>query len=185
MTLATRWTHSAPNETAALAAVQRAIARPAVVRAARGWSLFGANASGWLAVGAVGALADRKRRGDWLTAAAAVAAAHATSIAVKRVVRRHRPDHPDVTVHVGTPSRLSFPSAHATSTTTAALVYGGITGRRLAPALVPPMLVSRMVLGVHYPSDVLAGSALGAVIGLAVRRRLRPYRQAETARISP
>jgi decaprenylphosphoryl-5-phosphoribose phosphatase len=170
---------SAEDETAALVAVQRAIARPAVVRAARGLSHFGEHAGGWLAVGAVGALVDRRRRGDWLAAAAAVAVAHGTSIVVKRVVRRQRPGHPDVTVHVGTPSRLSFPSSHATSTTTAALVYGGLTGRRLAPLLVPPMLVSRMVLGVHYPSDVLAGSALGAAIGVVVRRLLR--RQVSTA----
>jgi len=168
----TSFPSSAGDETAALLAVQRAIARPAVVRAARGLSHFGEHAGGWLAVGAVGALLDRRRRGDWLAAAAAVAAAHGASIAVKRVVRRQRPDHPAVAVHVGTPSRLSFPSAHATSTTTAALVYGGLTGRRLGPVLVPPMLVSRMVLGVHYPSDVLAGSALGAAIGLLVRRRL-------------
>ena len=164
---------SAQDETAALVAVQRAIARPAVVRAARGLSHFGEHAGGWLAIGAVGALLDRRRRRDWLAAVAAVAAAHGASIAVKRVVRRRRPEHPDVAVHVGTPSRLSFPSAHATSTTTAALVYGGLTGRRLGRVLVPPMLVSRLVLGVHYPSDVLAGSALGAAIGWAVRRRLR------------
>jgi len=92
---------------------------------------------------------------------------------VKRVVRRHRPTDPSVQVLVGTPSRLSFPSSHATSTTTAAVVYGGLLRRPLTPVLVPPMLVSRLVLGVHYPSDVLIGSALGGVMGAVVRRRLR------------
>jgi membrane-associated phospholipid phosphatase len=75
-------------------------------------------------------------------------------------------------VLVGTPSRLSFPSSHAASTTAAAVLFSGLTGRRLVPVLVPPMLVSRLVLGVHYPTDVLAGSALGAALGVAVRRRL-------------
>jgi membrane-associated phospholipid phosphatase len=163
-------------ETAALVSVQRALAKPPVVRAARAMSLFGEHALGWLALGAVGAAVDRKRRGEWLAAAAGVAAAHGASIAVKRVVRRRRPDNPNVRVLVGTPSRLSFPSSHATSTTAAAVLYGGLTGRRAVGAVVPPMLVSRMVLGVHYPSDVLAGSALGAVIGGGVLRWLRRRR---------
>jgi membrane-associated phospholipid phosphatase len=79
-------------------------------------------------------------------------------------------------VLVGTPSRLSFPSSHATSTTAAAVLYGGLTGRRLTPVLVPPMLVSRLVLGVHYPSDVAAGSALGGAVALFTRRLMRRRR---------
>jgi membrane-associated phospholipid phosphatase len=161
------------DETAALVAVQRTIARPAVVRGAQALSHFGEHAAGWLAIGAIGALADRRRRADWIAAAAGVAVAHGASIAVKRVVRRRRPDHPDVRVLVGTPSRLSFPSAHATSTTAAAVIYGGLLRRRLVPVLVPPMLASRLVLGVHYPTDVLAGSALGAMAGVVVKRLLR------------
>jgi membrane-associated phospholipid phosphatase len=161
------------REVALLAAVQRRIAHPRTVSVARGMSHFGEHALGWLAIGAIGALVDRRRRRDWLVSAATVAAAHGTSIAVKRVVRRHRPTDPSVQVLVGTPSRLSFPSSHATSTTTAAVVYGGLLRRPLAPVLVPPMLVSRLVLGVHYPSDVLIGSALGGVMGAVVRRRLR------------
>jgi membrane-associated phospholipid phosphatase len=160
-------------EIAVLAAVQRAIARPATVRAARGLSHFGEHSAGWFGLGLLGAVVDRSRRKDWLTGAAAVVGAHATSIAVKRVVRRRRPEHPTVEVLVGTPSRLSFPSSHATSTTTAAVVYSGLTGRNLVPVLVPPMLASRLVLGVHYPTDVLAGAALGAGIGAAVRKRLK------------
>ena len=160
------------QEIALLAAVQRRIAVPQVVRAARGLSYFGEHALGWLALGVLGALLDRRRRREWLASAATVAAAHGTSIAVKRVVRRQRPTDPSVEVLAGTPSQLSFPSSHAASTTAAAVLYGGLLRRRLSPALVPPMLISRLVLGVHYPSDVLAGSALGAVIGAGMRRRL-------------
>jgi membrane-associated phospholipid phosphatase len=75
-------------------------------------------------------------------------------------------------VLAGTPSRLSFPSAHAVSSTTAAVVFSKLVGRRLEPVVVPPMMVSRLVLGVHYPTDVVAGAVLGAVIGGLVRRGL-------------
>ncbi|WP_285505226.1 phosphatase PAP2 family protein [Actinokineospora sp. NBRC 105648] len=153
--------------------VQGAIGKAPVVKAARGLSLFGEHSAGWFALGLVGAAVDKKRRKDWLVAAGGVVAAHAASIAVKRVVRRPRPDDPSVQVLVSTPSKLSFPSSHATSTTAAAVLYSGLTGRSLVPVLVPPMLLSRLVLGVHYPSDVLAGSALGAVLGGVLRRKLR------------
>jgi membrane-associated phospholipid phosphatase len=38
------------------------------------------------------------------------------------------------------------------------------TGLPLPVILVPPMALSRLVLGVHYPSDVLTGVAVGAVV---------------------
>lgn len=155
-----------------LEAVQATIATPPVVLVAQGMSLFGEHAAGWLVIGVAGALADRRRRRDWLGATAAVALAHGASIGVKRMVRRPRPD--DLRVHVlaHTPSRLSFPSAHATSTTAAAVLFGGLLGAPLVVAVVPPMALSRLVLGVHYPSDVVAGCALGAAVAVAARRGL-------------
>ncbi|RTL63764.1 MAG: phosphatase PAP2 family protein [Pseudonocardiaceae bacterium] len=156
-----------------LNAVQAAVATPPVVTVARGMSLFGEHAAGWLALGLVGAAVDRERRRDWLGAVAGVAAAHGASIAVKRVVRRRRPDDPSVRVLARTPSTLSFPSAHATSTTAAAVLYGGMLKKPLVPVIVPPMALSRLVLGVHYPSDVLVGSALGAGVAGGVRAWLR------------
>jgi len=150
------------RELRALGAVQLLAARPGVLPAARGLSHFGEHALGWVAVAALGAALDAPRRGQWGTVAVGAVGAHAASIVLKRVVRRPRPDHPSVRVGVATPSRLSFPSSHATSTTAAAVLLGRLTGVPLAAVLVPPMLLSRLVLGVHYPSDVLAGAALGA-----------------------
>ncbi|RSM67279.1 phosphatase PAP2 family protein [Amycolatopsis sp. WAC 01376] len=161
------------GEVAVLAKAQGVLKSDITVKAARGLSHFGEHSAGWFALGLVGAAVDKKRRKDWLVAAAVVVGAHAASIAVKRVVRRPRPDHPSVEVLVSTPSKLSFPSSHATSTTAAAVLYSGLTGRNLVPALVPPMLASRLVLGVHYPTDVLAGAALGGVVGGLIRRKLK------------
>ncbi|CQD02253.1 membrane-associated phospholipid phosphatase [Mycolicibacterium conceptionense] len=95
-------------------------------------------------------------------------AAHAAAVLIKRVVRRERPHHPDIAVNVGTPSRLSFPSAHATSTAAAALLLARTTGLPVRAALVVPMALSRLVLGVHYPTDVLTGVAVGTVVGSVV-----------------
>ncbi|MGW0519868.1 phosphatase PAP2 family protein [Crossiella sp. NPDC003009] len=160
-------------ELLALQSIQRTLADRRAIGSAKALSLFGEHAAGWLALGAAGAALDRGRRRQWLAATAGVALAHAASIAVKRAVRRPRPDHPDIEVRAATPSTLSFPSAHATSSTAAAVLLGGLAGRHATPvllsAVVPPMALSRLVLGVHYPSDVLAGAALGAAVGAGVR----------------
>jgi len=167
-------------EVAALRSVQRLAGdrEGTVVRAARGLSLVGEHAAGWLALGSLGAAADPARRRRWLASTVAVAGAHAASIVVKRVVRRPRPHDPRVVVHVGTPSRLSFPSSHATSTTTAAVLFGGLLARPgstlgVALPVIGAMALSRLVLGVHYPTDVLAGSTLGAGCALAARSAIR------------
>lgn len=162
---------SSASEVRILQTVQGTIgARPAVVRAARGLSHFGEHALGWVAVAGVGAALDKPRRRRWAGVAVGAVGAHAASIVIKRVVRRPRPNDPSVQVNVSTPSKLSFPSSHATSTTAAAVLLGRLTGLPLPAVLVPPMLLSRLVLGVHYPTDVLAGSALGAVSAAAVLR---------------
>ncbi|MGV9414283.1 phosphatase PAP2 family protein [Nocardia sp. NPDC003693] len=184
--LADRGLHAVPDAPAAagdspfevkiLNAVQGTIGQnPAVVKAARGMSHFGEHSLGWIGLAAVGALVDKPRRRQWAGAAVGAFGAHAASVVIKRIVRRPRPNHPSVQVNVSTPSKLSFPSSHATSTTAAAVLLGRLTGLPLPAVLVPPMLLSRVVLGVHYPSDVLAGSALGAAsaaVVLAAEKRL-------------
>ncbi|MFZ0714492.1 phosphatase PAP2 family protein, partial [Mycobacterium sp.] len=89
------------------------------------------------------------------------------AVVIKRLVRRPRPHHPAVAVNVSTPSSLSFPSAHATSTTAAAILLARVTGLPLPGMLVPPMALSRVLLGVHYPSDVATGVAVGVLVAAA------------------
>ena len=156
------------GEVAALVAVQSGLAdRPGVLTTARALSHFGEHSIGWVAVSLLGAILARRRRREWLVAGAGAFVAHAAAVLIKRLVRRKRPNHPAVAVNVGTPSRLSFPSAHATSTTAAAILMGraaGLPPGTVAAVLVPPMALSRIVLGVHYPTDVAFGVALGAAV---------------------
>jgi membrane-associated phospholipid phosphatase len=151
-----------------MVAVQSALAgRPGVLATARGMSHFGEHSVGWLVAELVGALLAPARRREWLVAGVGTFVAHAAAVLIKRLVRRKRPRHPAVAVNVGTPSQLSFPSAHATSTTAAALLMGraaGLPSGIGAAVLVPPMALSRILLGVHYPSDVVFGVALGAAV---------------------
>jgi membrane-associated phospholipid phosphatase len=156
-------------EVAVINAVQSTVgASPVVVAAAKAMSRFGDHSIGWVGVAALGALLDKPRRREWAAVGVTAFGAHAASVVIKRIVRRRRPYHPSVQVNCTTPGKLSFPSSHATSTTAAAVLLGRLTGLPLPAVLVPPMLLSRLVLGVHYPSDVLAGGALGAASAAAV-----------------
>lgn len=157
------------GEDLTLVAVQSALAgRPGVLPTARAFSHFGEHSIGWLAIAALGALLRPDRRREFLAGGAGAFLAHASAVVIKRMVRRKRPHHPAIAVNVGTPSRLSFPSAHATSTTAATLLLARPTGLPLPALLIPPMAVSRLVLGVHYPSDVLAGIVVGAAVAKVV-----------------
>lgn len=155
-----------------LRSTRRALGGTPAVPVAQGLSHFGEHALGWLALGAVGWLRGGTARPEWAAGLVGVVAAHATGVVVKRVVRRPRPTLADVPPLVRTPSRLSFPSAHSCSTAAAAVGYGPMVGRPGLAAVTGAMLVSRVLLGVHYPSDVLTGAALGAGVAALVRRRL-------------
>jgi membrane-associated phospholipid phosphatase len=185
--MAEAWALSVPTddvdpprgEAAALVAVQSALAgRPGVLAAARALSHFGEHSIGWVVVAALGAVLQPSRRRPWLLAGVGAFAAHAAAVLIKRVVRRPRPHHRAVAINVGTPSRLSFPSAHATSTSAAAVLLARATGSPLPALMVPPMALSRLVLGVHYPSDVAAGVLVGVTVAGATGRLARRIEEA-------
>lgn len=124
----------------------------------------------WAAAGAVGASIDEKRRRQWVTGGLVGPLAVGVNYAIKLAVGRERPlldEHPPL---AKAPSKLSFPSAHATSSVAAATALGRVEPRA-RPALFTlagAICIGRPYLGMHYPSDVLAGAAIGFALGSLV-----------------
>jgi membrane-associated phospholipid phosphatase len=133
------------------------------------FSALGEHGSIWFAICAVGAALDAERRPAFGRAAGIVAAAYAANQAIKLVVRRRRPLLDDLPPVVKTHSQLSYPSAHASTSFAAARALGGLLPPAALYALAVPLALSRPYLGVHYPSDTLAGAALGTAVAELAR----------------
>jgi membrane-associated phospholipid phosphatase len=138
---------------------------PGAERAVERFSRVGEHGGIWLATGLAGNVLGGERRAAWRRATGAVAAAYALNTALKLLVRRRRPELPDLPALTSTPTALSFPSAHAATSFAGALAYSRL-GLPRAPLylLAASLSYSRLYLGVHYPSDVLAGALLGSAI---------------------
>lgn len=129
----------------------------------------GNNALVWVILGAALALIDNDRWESWLICALLGPLAIGLNYALKLVVKRPRPVLEGLPPLGGAPSSLSFPSAHATSSFAVATAMVRVDPAMAGAFAVAVLLaVGRPYLGMHYPSDVLAGAFLGILLGLAV-----------------
>ena len=147
----------------------RSAARPPVSDLVGRFSSLGEHAALWLAMGTLGALVDRPRRARWKRGTLVVGATYALNTAIKALVRRPRPVVEGLPALVATPTRLSFPSAHSSTSFAAARAYGRLVPAAPLYATAAAMAASRVYLGVHYPTDVAAGALLGLAMGRAAR----------------
>jgi undecaprenyl-diphosphatase len=127
----------------------------------RAYSRLGEHGAVWLGLGVV----LRSRRGI-----VSVLGAYAANQLLKFGVRRRRPQVPGLPPLIATHSDRSFPSAHAATSFAALRFYRGELPRGPLTAAVSAMAGSRVMLGVHWPSDVLAGAALGTAVGSVAAR---------------
>ena len=128
---------------------------PALERAVRAFSYAGEHGAIWLVPG----VASR-----WRPGALRVALAYGANQLVKLAIPRRRPRLDGLPPLIKVGSDRSFPSAHATTSFAGARSYVRAGAPRAVYALAAALAASRVWLGVHHPSDVLAGAALGTVI---------------------
>lgn len=158
-----------------MAAAVGVVRGTALENAARVAAKFGEYGLGWLLMAIAGAgcsavRGDARTARRWLATARAVVLAFVATQVIKRLVRRRRPG--TKLARVPLYSNRSFPSAHAACAAAFA---------RCAPCHQPAAAVaklaaawvalSRFLVGVHYPSDVAVGLAIGALIGREVSER--------------
>ena len=141
----------------------RGHARP-VERAVAAFSKLGEHGALWVGISAAGAALDRGRRGEFLEAGKTVAVSFVANQAVKLLVRRRRPDLHGLPPVVHTLSNRTYPSAHATTSAAGARALSSLLPPGPLYAVAVALALSRPYLGVHYPSDTLAGAALGAAV---------------------
>ncbi|AEW97248.1 phosphatase PAP2 family protein [Streptantibioticus cattleyicolor] len=146
----------------------------------------------WLAgAGALAVAGGRRGRRAALRGVGSLALASLVVNTVgKRSVRRARPVLDEVPVLrrlARQPFTTSFPSGHAASA--AAFATGvALQASRWAPVVIPvaaSVAFSRIYTGVHYPSDVLAGAAVGTAAALLLRAVVPVAAPAEERAASP
>lgn len=137
---------------------------PAVERAVLAFTRAGEHGLLWQALSLTGLALDPTRRALYLRTMRVTALAYLANIALKYVVRRRRPDLPGLPPLSSTVTSLSYPSAHSTTSFAAARVLSQELPAAPLYACASAMALSRLYVGVHYPSDVAAGALLGTAL---------------------
>ena len=124
----------------------------------------------------------RTRRMGVYCAASMLLTLLVVNLCIKPLAARTRPYEliEGLQILVSRPHDYSFPSGHSANSLTCAWTIFRLAPKKYGvPALVLAVLIalSRLYVGVHYPTDVLAGAAIGVLLSeVALRALRRPLR---------
>ena len=170
----------APCDPATLPGIDRWAVRPVSTAADVGSDVALAAVVGWTALAGLGGLPAKQWQGNFATFANTASWTAASGEWLKVVVRRKRPVlYTNAAAAAGDPdNQQSFPSTHVALAFAAATAYLMMSARERLPHRTRNALllyagavgvsVLRVAAGKHFPTDVIAGAALGSGIGWLV-----------------
>ena len=123
----------------------------------------------WIAATILLLIPKKTRKIGFMSAAALLGSLVINNHLIKNLVQRPRPfvTFTDLQIIIPTPSEFSFPSGHTSSSFAAAAVFYRHLPKKLGlPSVILAGLIgfSRLYVGVHYPTDVIAGVAMGILL---------------------
>lgn len=131
---------------------------------------LGSGGAVWIALTVIMLISGKYRKAGAAMAVALILSLIVCNGILKPFANRIRPyELVSAKLLIAPPMGASFPSGHASAAFAAAMTLVLSRHRLAAAAVVMAALIafSRLYLYVHYPSDVLAGAALGTLLAMA------------------
>lgn len=152
--------------------IQESIRNPVLTPYVKVITTLGNGGAIWVLLTLIMLLIPKTRRIGCIMVLSLIGTLLINNMLIKNLVARTRPYEVigGLTYLIPKPREYSFPSGHAGSSFSAAWVmFRQLPKRYGVPALILAILISlsRLYVGVHYPSDVLFGMISGTLISLA------------------